>query len=466
MKKGELSGGAAFDTPRACGASADGQNSRASAEYFAPREWACYRPIVPTGVRIIVTDSLNNHAVLVDRAFPRLPVRIGRNELNDLAISNGYVSQFHAVLDLENGQLAVRDLGSTNGTLFGRERITPNEIKPVPAEGFAIMALHFRLTKMESVSAPAYSNRKPMMVTGLLAAPDVSLLRLQAQAPRQDLTAIRGQYAAYRSAWSELLRTIYRQAGELPEQQRAAFYAQLSSEFPSLIHEDDYRRVAPDILKSAGHSGPSPEAVALAGIKELAADFAPDRPPPETADDIVQFLSKIAEALEMFMKCFIPLRDGYQQLASELGIRTSKPTTVMPGHIDVRHGVSTAKDRKELSRFLLNFKDRSSEACSAVESVFADYMIHQVAMMNGVMNGVKSLLNELAPNTLEQTAAAKKRSLGFGPLRFKGLWDFYREVHADFADEDRHVFSLLFGRKFAEAYDRSRGAGLTPNPHR
>jgi type VI secretion system protein ImpI len=416
---------------------------------------------VPTGVRIVVSDTLNN-AVLVDKSFARLPVRIGRNELNDLAVSNGYISQFHAVLDLDGGRLVVRDLGSTNGTLFGGQRIPPNEATPIPEEGFAIMALRFQLTKMESVTAPAVSNRKPMAVTGLLQGPDRNMLLLLAQAPRQNLEAIRGQYAAYRASWSELLRTIYRQAGELPEEQRGSFYAQLNNEFPALVHEEDFKRIAPALLSQGAQKGPTPDALALAGLKELASDFAPNRPPPESADDVVQFLSKLAETLDVFMKCFIPLRDGYQQLATELGVKSSRQQTMPPGVVDVRSGVAHARDKKELSHHLLNFKDRTSEASSAVESVFADYMIHQVAMMNGVMNGVKSLLSELSPTTVEETAQKKKRSLGFGPLRFRGLWELYREMHADFADEDRHVFSLLFGRKFAEAYDRSRGAGMQP----
>ncbi len=412
-----------------------------------------------TGVRIVVSDTLNN-GVVSDKTFARLPVRIGRNELNDLAVSNGYISQFHAVLDAEGGRFVVRDLGSTNGTLFGTQRIAPNEATPVPDEGFKIMALQFRLTKIESAAAPSISNRRPMAVTGLLQAPDRNLLMLMAQAPRQNLDAVRTQYAAYRAAWSELLRTIYRQAGELPEDQRAGFYAQLGQEFPALVNEDDFRRIAPALVNQAGRQGPSPDAMALAGLKELASDFAPNRPPPESADDVVQFLSKLAETLDVFMKCFIPLRDGYQQLAAELGVKNQRPSTMPPGMVDGRSGVANARDKKELSHHLLNFRDKTSEASSAVESVFADYMIHQVAMMNGVMTGVKQLLSELSPATVEETAIKKKRSLGFGPLRFKGLWELYREMHADFADEDRHVFSLLFGRKFAEAYDRSRGGGL------
>ncbi|NLE88476.1 MAG: FHA domain-containing protein [Myxococcales bacterium] len=412
---------------------------------------------MPTGVRILITDQ-SQGGVLIDKTFPRLPVRIGRNPLNDLVVPNGYVSQFHVVVDEMGDQLSVRDLGSTNGTLFDGQRVAPNLPAPVPPQGFAIMSLHFQLTKVQAARVPAQSNRKPMMVTGLLAAPNFDLLNLQAQAPQHDLTEARRLYAAYRSAWTELLRSLQRQAAELPPERRPAFYAKVAGELPAILQEEDFRGIAPPETGALA-TGPKPDAVALAGLKELATDFAPDRPPPETSDDVVAFLSKIAEALDVFLKCFVPLREGYQQLAKELGVRTGPGrVTHTPGDADPRQHVERARDPKELGRVLLNYKDKTSEAMAAVESVFADYMIHQVAMMNGVMTGVKSLLQELSPESVERASLdpRRKKGLGFGPLRYKSLWDLYTELHADLAHEDRHVFSVLFGRKFAEAYDKSR----------
>lgn len=422
---------------------------------------------MPTGVRIVITDQSQRGAVLVDKTFPRLPVRIGRNPLNDLVVANGYVSQFHVVVDEQGEQLSIRDLGSTNGTLFDGQRVPPNTPSTVPPQGFSIMALQFQLTKTHATRVPAQSNRKPMMVTGLLAAPNFELLSLQAKAPQQDLSELRHQYAAYRAAWSELLRTIYRRATDLPAEHKAAFYAKVAGEFPAVLQEEDFRGVAPQV--GAMSNGPRPEAVALAGVKELASDFAPQQPPPETSDDVVAFLSKLAETLDVFVKCFIPLRDGYNQLAKELGVRTNTSRSTSASlDADPRLGVERAQDPKDLAKVLLNYKDRTSEAVSAVESVFADYMIHQVAMMNGVMTGVKSLLQELSPDSVERASQdpRKKKGLAIGPLRYKSLWDLYSELHADLAHEDRHVFSLLFGRKFAEAYDKSRESQDTGNQSR
>lgn len=147
-------------------------------------------------------------------------------------------------------------------------------------------------------------------------------------------------------------------------------------------------------------------------------------------------------------------------------MRASNARLSLPGDADPRLAVEKAPDPKHLARILLNYKDRTSEGIAAVENVFADYMIHQVAMMNGVMTGVKSLLHELSPDAIERASQdpRRKRSLSIGPLRYKSLWELFGELHADLAHEDRHVFSLLFGRKFVEAYDKSRESHDSKRP--
>jgi type VI secretion system protein len=63
------------------------------------------------------------------RAFYRSPVHVGRNELNDLPLPNGYVSLWHAVIRFEEEAVRYTDLGSKNGSEVGGARVEPN--KPV-----------------------------------------------------------------------------------------------------------------------------------------------------------------------------------------------------------------------------------------------------------------------------------------------------------------------------------------------
>src|SRR6187401_2106105 len=68
-----------------------------------------------------------------DVTFERFPVRIGRNQLNDLHIDRPYVSQFHAAIDVRESQILVRDLGSTNGTAFAGRRLARDQ--PIDVTG-------------------------------------------------------------------------------------------------------------------------------------------------------------------------------------------------------------------------------------------------------------------------------------------------------------------------------------------
>ena len=126
------------------------------------------------------------------------------------------------------------------------------------------------------------------------------------------------------------------------------------------------------------------------------------------------------------------------------------------------HGarVETATTSEELARALLDFRQGSPDAPRDVEGAFADLMIHQVALLNGVMNGVKSLLAELSPSAIERAAEDPRKrgggGLQIGPFRYRQLWELYAERHSDLADEEREAFSLIFGPDFARAYAQFR----------
>jgi pSer/pThr/pTyr-binding forkhead associated (FHA) protein len=54
---------------------------------------------------------------------------IGRDEV-DLKLGDSRVSRLHAVLYFEGGRLALRDLGSSNGTVLNDEAVTEAYVKP------------------------------------------------------------------------------------------------------------------------------------------------------------------------------------------------------------------------------------------------------------------------------------------------------------------------------------------------
>ena len=62
--------------------------------------------------------------------FSNSPVRIGRNQLNDIALDDPFVSEYHGVIRFSDESIAYFDLGSTNGSIVEGVRLTKNV--PVP----------------------------------------------------------------------------------------------------------------------------------------------------------------------------------------------------------------------------------------------------------------------------------------------------------------------------------------------
>ena len=71
------------------------------------------------------------------------PVRVGRGEGNDLVIADPSVSTNHAELSLDGANLAVRDLGSTNGTFAFDQRVQQVLIEPGQVFRFGNVELTF-----------------------------------------------------------------------------------------------------------------------------------------------------------------------------------------------------------------------------------------------------------------------------------------------------------------------------------
>jgi predicted component of type VI protein secretion system len=132
-------------------------------------------------------------------AFGKSPIRIGRSELNDLVLSQGFVSQWHAQVEYDDARIEYVDLGSTNGSSLGPtpiQRKVPVEIderaeirigslrlsfsrraaaaepKAPPRTLFAVRAA--TAFAIPAVPAPAPAAPQPARPTGARAAPKPS----------------------------------------------------------------------------------------------------------------------------------------------------------------------------------------------------------------------------------------------------------------------------------------------------
>jgi predicted component of type VI protein secretion system len=80
-------------------------------------------------------------------------------------------------------------------------------------------------------------------------------------------------------------------------------------------------------------------------------------------------------------------------------------------------------------------------------------------MLDGVMQGVRALLEELSPEAVTAAAEGKRGGLRLGG-RQKDNWDEYCERYERLSDESE-AFSRIFGQEFAQAYRtyRRRSSG-------
>jgi hypothetical protein len=206
-----------------------------------------------------------------------------------------------------------------------------------------------------------------------------------------------------------------------------------------------------------GHLALDTEALALQGLRELASSLVPGVPL-ETTGDVARLITKLHDAVEVFCRCFIPLREGYAQFVSSMDLQRAAMQRSMNrsrGYV----ALEMANNPGAVASALLNWREPSFDAPKAVEGIFADLMIHQVALLDGVMKGVRALLDELSPEQMEQALATREPR---GPLglqlaigRYKALWDLYRERFEQLSDE-KQAFAHIFGPEFTEAYREYR----------
>jgi type VI secretion system protein ImpI len=417
--------------------------------------------------------------------FAALPIRIGRNALNDCRIGLPFVSEFHARIEEVDGRIMVRDLGSKNGVFVRSTAGAPTRIQAHAAVDLAAHQFEFFVgplrVQLEQVDvAPTLERERK--ATGAVLGNKTMLESVKQQAGAAPASPPPAQIAP--SAPPPHLASLpplggpgmpappppaYGNPGPMPPmpgygnpnatpQQRPsqpayaplpAPVAQAPSSPPAGVGG------APGVMNTQ-HLDMKLEVLALLGLKELASSLVPGRPL-ESTGDVARLVTKLHDTIEVFCRCFIPLREGHAQFVSSMDLRNAasqRSTHRSPGYRQVEF----ARNPGEVAQALLDFRDPNLDAPTAIEHIFADLMVHQVALLDGVMRGVRSLLDELSPDNIE-------RSVGGGPLglnlgKYRSFWLAYTERY-DQLSEEKQAFSHIFGAEFAEAY-REYGRKRSP----
>jgi type VI secretion system protein len=505
--------------------------------------------MLPLVIRI---KDVESHPPLEKQyVFTTSPVRIGRNQLNDIPIPRPFVSLFHALVRFDKGSISIVDLGSTNGVIVAGKRIdknVPAQIKPgmqvtigsvefqfsrdakaqkdtasrqtqfraladiLNEGGIKPEALSFKPTPIQerkpeqrtamlpsldalleqeqeevtgqsprTIIAPAMQDggeeatnldlrtvqegeqekpRKPPSIpVPAMVTPrkrTMSNVQVMPQAPggaaalQNTIQQLVPLYNAYRTAWKMLHQGLSKGVDTLPEQDRGQLIAQLQRRMPEMAQEPMFQEIARNVGRPVHPEpvtgGPGPAAsgpgnrldvVSRELLNRFVRSYLADNRGLQTEADMQRFLEHMAELLETFARAFIELRQGHDQFGQQMAV----PVT------NDQNPLVRMRSTRELLRYLLDFKvPESANRVQELMGGFVDVMIHQIALLNGMREGVKGLLQRLDPELLGKGIG------GVWPFNLSKKWEKYTEQHRAFLEEERELTAVLFGPEFAKAY--------------
>lgn len=400
--------------------------------------------------QVLDTQSNQNFEV----SYERFPVRIGRNQLNDLHIDRPYVSQFHCSIDLSGPQIWVKDLGSTNGTMYRGQKLVrdhPVEISALPE--LQIGPVVIRMGVSEVVRSEVPTRRASVLDIGTPAGTElVERRRTPVQHGQEDpfVRQLVPFIEAYRSAWAGVYRVVYEHLTRLQPEVRTSYLKRLLIEHPTVAQEGDFQKIAQYYGVPPHDWGElSPAQAAMAALIELSTELAPDVPKPDDVPKLLGFARRVRDTMEVFLKAFVSLRDGYQEFESEI-LRKER-------FEEQGNRVGASRSHRDLGNVLFGHETNSQVTSQQLHEIFVEVMTHQVALLNGVMESVKQLLAKLSPASIEEGYERKGKRSGLFSNKYEGLWKEYQTVHGDYHGEDKETFLIIFGPQFSRAYAATTG---------
>jgi type VI secretion system protein len=444
------------------------------------------RPVV-----ITVFDSETGQTT--DHTFASSPVRIGRNPLNDLPLPFPFVSGWHAVVRFDEEGAKFFDLGSTNGTLLNGRKIQAGEAVTVGDRlSVTIGKLELRLRRADGVAAVApgpvgYAPQAPLPVgpmapmgpPGMPIAPTqvsvgaapagVGQLRagtidperrpavsapppgegtahVQLSDVHRAIQQLRPRYEAFRHAWAAMFADVQIAMQGMHRVMHEMAVSMFAREFPGIDAQPEFAALAQHLGARLPSTTAAPSsgggAGDLAAVQRLSQSLRPEDPMPRSPEEAARFLACVEDVLRASAKAFVELQKGQEQFGNEMGVRVIKEFTPL-------HAAGTADN---VLKYLLDWQKGGPHRTQELVGVYADLMIHQVAVINGVMEGVRSMLARLDPAEIERTAHG-----AFG--KSAAAWRSYVQRYEALTESDRNITEHVFGPDFARAYAEVGGEG-------
>jgi type VI secretion system protein ImpI len=342
--------------------------------------------------------------------FSHSPVRIGRNQLNDLSLDTPFVSEWHGTIRFDNRSVAYFDLGSTNGSMLDGKRLTKNvAVELSTTSRLQVGGIELTVTVQQTDSGlgktlgwgrPDDRPAPPGPAPAVIRSPD---------RPRSGSGSVSPFSNPHPSPSSPALR--------------------------SPLVEDPYPP------PPAGGSSPgsfSPHTPGSGyGVAPVPA-AAPAAVASSSAAGSSGLVARQRQLLEAFAESFVGLRKGYEQFGAEVGVRTIHGTSAL----------HRARTSSEILDYLLQPNLDPEASSRELIAIFADLGIHHIAMMEAITEGVRAVLQSLDPRVNELDIGAGLLSRG----KTKAQWKGYLERFDQLVTDDDELHTAIFSDDFARAY--------------
>jgi type VI secretion system protein ImpI len=409
---------------------------------------------------------------VIERTFTRTPVFIGRKAgPGQFDINDGRASKLHASIDVRDGRISVRDATSTNGTFshgkrleanrwtdlggadqpvefqIGRTSFTAWASEPEPASISTTARLGGRMGGSQFGSESATARRMAQVSPRVL-----SKFEQNATAPGKGGAAFDGNAAKQRltaacddacSAAHTLERVLRLELDPAAPEARARICQDLLEAHAGLSQNRSivalFEHYGVDTSEMKDPSDPL-ATTALAALQDIAVWYAGESRELKRPEDVEAFHDRLRTTLDDLLLGYAPLLSGLTRFENEMAIRSPNASP----------GVESAA---ELAASLLDWQTDNGRIRAELRASFAELMMHQVALLRGVMRGVKTLLAELSPEVIEKAVEAESTQGSIRRLFVRpDPWTTYKRRHSDLSDEENERFRILFGAEFVSEY--------------
>lgn len=375
---------------------------------------------------------------VTEHEFSSSPIRIGRSPLNDIRLPYPFVSSWHAMIRFDEQQAHFFDLGSTNGTERDGQRLEPGE--PVPIDGDVRLTIgdidlvlersaapRLRQGAMQSIGREAVGTidtDDPLGIAGARQRGSNETKHLPASQVHRSIAALAPLHEELRRATLRFETALREHVERQPPHLRE--YAEVS-----------FRR-------EFGSSG-TPTALSAERVTRFAQLLVPELPPPTSDEEADAFMRSVRDVLETCVKGVLELRRGRDRFGVEMRVRPPMGDTELDAVNDVR----------TFLHHLLDWRSGGPERSRELSGTFADAMLHNVAVLNGVVAGSRSMLASLDPDEIERQSPRRLAT------RSAARWREFVRRHQALMSEQGTLSDFLFGPEFVQAYER---IGSSPEP--